>query len=138
MHVHFWRLAKPGVDDFHTGIAQSARNHLGPAIVPVQAWLGHQHANFLLGHREVLEHRASTWATATAVTISAARSLYLQALPQIPAGHTTIGLPGFGDFFHLLGFGQHHGGLLCRLFAPWLYASPFFEIVFVHRHANPE
>ena len=32
--------------------------------------------------------------------------LDIQALPQIPAGHTAVGLPTLGDFLHLVGLGQ--------------------------------
>jgi hypothetical protein len=50
VHNHFGSLAQTGVDDFHAGIAQSARNHLGAAIVTIKAGLGDQHADFLLSH----------------------------------------------------------------------------------------
>ena len=41
------RLAQAGVDHFHAGVAQRARNHLGAAIVPVEPRLGDDDSNFL-------------------------------------------------------------------------------------------
>ena len=47
---HFGRLAQAGVDHFHAGIAQGAGDHLGAAVVAVEAGLGDQDADFLVGH----------------------------------------------------------------------------------------
>src|SRR5260370_22843992 len=45
---HLRRLAQAGVDDLHAGVAQSAGNHLGAAVVAVEARLGYQDADFSL------------------------------------------------------------------------------------------
>ena len=50
VHDHLGRLAQAGIDDFHAGVTQCPSNHLGPAVVPIQPWLGNQYANFLLRH----------------------------------------------------------------------------------------
>ena len=34
------RLVQPGVDDFEAGVAQSASDHLGAAVMPVEPGLG--------------------------------------------------------------------------------------------------
>ena len=47
---HLGRLAQAGVDHFHAGVAQRARDDLGAAVVAVQAGLGNQHSNFFLRH----------------------------------------------------------------------------------------
>ena len=46
---HFGRLAQAGVDHFHAGVAQGARDHFGAAVVAVQAGLGDQHPYLFLG-----------------------------------------------------------------------------------------
>ena len=40
------RLAQARVDDLHAGVAQRARDHLGAAIVPVEAGLGDDDSDF--------------------------------------------------------------------------------------------
>ncbi len=47
---HFRRLAQAGVDHFHAGVAQRARDHFGAAVVAVEAGLGDQHAYLFLWH----------------------------------------------------------------------------------------
>jgi hypothetical protein len=32
------------------------RNHLGAAVVPVEPWLGHQHADLEISHRSSFNH----------------------------------------------------------------------------------
>ena len=44
------RLAQAGVDDFHAGVAQRARNDLRAAVVAIQPRFGNQYSYFLLGH----------------------------------------------------------------------------------------
>src|SRR5262249_50085867 len=46
---HLRRLPQAGVNHFHTGIAQRAGNHLGAAIVAVQARLSDEDADFAVG-----------------------------------------------------------------------------------------
>src|SRR5688572_22055996 len=46
-HDLLGRLAQPGVNDFHAGVAQRARDHLGAAIVPVKPRLRNDDSNFL-------------------------------------------------------------------------------------------
>ena len=47
---HLRRLAQPGVDHFHAGVAQRARDDLCAAVVAVEAGLGNQHAYLFLLH----------------------------------------------------------------------------------------
>ncbi len=48
---HFGSLAQAGVDDFHSGVAQCARDDLGAAIMAVEAGLGDEYANLAVcGH----------------------------------------------------------------------------------------
>ncbi len=47
---HLGRLAEPGIDHFHAGVAQRASDHLRAAVVTVQPGLGNQHSDFLLRH----------------------------------------------------------------------------------------
>ena len=42
---HLGGLVQPGVDHFHAGITEGRRHDLGPAVVAVEAGLGHQHAD---------------------------------------------------------------------------------------------
>src|SRR5580692_3127381 len=50
-HNHFWRLTQAGVDDLHAGVTQSAGNNLCAPVMPVEARLCDQYADFLLsGH----------------------------------------------------------------------------------------
>ena len=44
---HFRSLPQAGVDHFHAGVAQGARDDLGAAVVAVETGLGDQNANFL-------------------------------------------------------------------------------------------
>src|SRR5581483_3964854 len=44
---HLRRLPQAGVDDFHAGIAQGTGNHLGAAVVTIQAGLSDEDADFL-------------------------------------------------------------------------------------------
>ena len=39
------RLVQAGVDDLHAGVAQRPGDHLGAAVVPVEAGLGDDHPN---------------------------------------------------------------------------------------------
>ena len=41
------RLVQAGVDDLHAGVAQRAGDDLRPAVVPVEARLGHDDADLL-------------------------------------------------------------------------------------------
>jgi hypothetical protein len=43
---HLWCLPQPCIDDFHPGIAQSAGDHFGPAVMAVQSGFRHQHTDF--------------------------------------------------------------------------------------------
>src|SRR5580700_2547498 len=67
-HNHLRSLPQPGVNHFHAGIAQGARNHFGAAIVPVEPRFGHQHANLEVSHSihlntgAISQHRASSLA----------------------------------------------------------------------------
>ena len=45
---HLRGLTQAGVDDFHAGIAQRARDYLGAAIVTIEAGFGNQNTNLLL------------------------------------------------------------------------------------------
>ena len=45
VHHHLRRLAQTGVDDLHTGIAQSGGDDAGAAVVPVEADFGYQYAD---------------------------------------------------------------------------------------------
>ena len=45
LHDLLGRLVQPGVDDFHAGVAQRPRDHLGAPVVAVQARLGDDDAN---------------------------------------------------------------------------------------------
>src|SRR6476646_2062261 len=45
---HVRRLAEPGIDDFHAGIAQRTGNYLGATVVAVQAGFGNKHADFAI------------------------------------------------------------------------------------------
>ena len=49
---HLRRLADAGVDDLHAGVAQRARDDLGPAVVTVEAGLGDEDANLVVCHSE--------------------------------------------------------------------------------------
>jgi len=70
---HLRRLSQAGVDDLHAGVAQSARDHLGAAVMAVQAGFGNKDANWWGGFR----HR-------TEETITAGKKF---AAPRpIPAG----------------------------------------------------
>ena len=44
-HNHARRLAYAGVDHFHAGVPQRARDYLRAAVVSVQAGLGYQHSD---------------------------------------------------------------------------------------------
>src|SRR5664279_4760930 len=44
-----WKLAEPGVNHFHAGIAQGAGNDFGAAVVAVEAGLGNQYTDFAVG-----------------------------------------------------------------------------------------
>ena len=59
---HLGGLAQAGVDHFHPGVAQGARDDLGAAIVAVQARLGNQHPDLLLSHARgrILQNSATT------------------------------------------------------------------------------
>jgi hypothetical protein len=51
---HLRRLAQPGIDDFHAGVAQSAGNNFRPAIVPVQAGFRYQDTDlWLIRHANI-------------------------------------------------------------------------------------
>ena len=64
---HLRRLAKTGVNDFHTGVAESAGDDFGAAIVAVESGLGYEDANWggCCGHEP-------NWADATAAYLSLA------------------------------------------------------------------
>lgn len=50
---HFRRLSEAGVNDLHSGIAECAGDDLRPAVVAVQARLGHQNPYFAFAHKSV-------------------------------------------------------------------------------------
>ena len=52
VHDLFWSLAEPGVDNFETGIAESACDDFGAAVVPVEAGLRDNDANLIV-HQKV-------------------------------------------------------------------------------------
>ena len=45
----FRRLPEPGVDDFHAGVTQGARDDLRAAVVPVETGLGDDDSDFAHG-----------------------------------------------------------------------------------------
>ena len=53
---HLRRLPQAGVNHFHAGVAQGAGDHFGAAVVAVEAGLGDQYADFLLGHVGIREY----------------------------------------------------------------------------------
>ena len=42
---HFRGLPEAGIDHFHARIAQGTGDHLGSAVMTIETWLGHQHAD---------------------------------------------------------------------------------------------
>ena len=54
---HLGSLAQAGIDDFHASVAQGAGDHFRAAIVAVEAGLGDEHADLLIGHRGLFNHR---------------------------------------------------------------------------------
>jgi hypothetical protein len=55
------RLVQAGVDDLHAGVAQRAGDDLRPAVMAVEAGLGHHDADLPVGRRS---HRGvSVWPT---------------------------------------------------------------------------
>ena len=43
-------LVQAGVNDFHTGVSQCARNHLGAAIMTIQTGFGNENTNAAIRH----------------------------------------------------------------------------------------
>ena len=50
---HLRGLAQAGVDDFHTGVAQSTGDYFGATVMAIEARLGDQHTIPLLRHKQV-------------------------------------------------------------------------------------
>ena len=55
------RLVQAGVDDLDAGVAQRARHDLGAAVVPVEAGLGHDHADRARRTRCAGRRRSCSW-----------------------------------------------------------------------------
>ena len=53
-HDHLGRLAQAGVDDFEAFVAQAAGEHLGAAIVAVEAGLGDENLERSIGHARMI------------------------------------------------------------------------------------
>jgi hypothetical protein len=60
LHDLLGRLVQARVDDLHAGVAQRAGDDLGPAVVSVEAWLGHDDAD-LAGRGCRQRHRAALY-----------------------------------------------------------------------------
>src|SRR5437588_3629472 len=77
---HLWRLVEARIDHLVAGVAQRARDHLGPPVVAVEAGLGDQDPDFGRAHGVIIPQRTrAEQAASSSRRIPAPRSRKLSA-----------------------------------------------------------
>jgi hypothetical protein len=51
---HLWRLPQARINNFHPGVPERTRNHLGPSVMTIKPRLGNKNAYLLFRHKKAV------------------------------------------------------------------------------------